>query len=60
MKTDIGMEFGVKKCSVLKLKRGKIVKCDGIILPDVQAMKQMKTGTGTWEYWNVIKSWERK
>ena len=27
--TDIGIEFGIKKCGVLVLKRGKIVRCEG-------------------------------
>ena len=31
---DIGMEFGIKKCGVLVLKRGKIIKMEGIGLPD--------------------------
>ena len=29
---DIGMEFGMKKCGVLTLKRGKIVRSEGIRL----------------------------
>ena len=32
--TDIGMEFGIRKCGVLVLKRGNIVRCDGIELPN--------------------------
>ena len=32
--TDIGMELGVKKCGVLNLKRGKVVECKGIVLPN--------------------------
>ena len=39
--TDIRMEFGIKKCTVLILKRGNAVECYGIILPDGQVMKQM-------------------
>ena len=39
--TDIRMEFGIKKCALLILKRGKAVECYGIILPDRQVMKQM-------------------
>ena len=31
---DIGMEFGIKKCGVLVLKRGKIAKMEGVLLPD--------------------------
>ena len=30
--SDIGMEFGIAKCAVLNLKRGKLVTCDGIEL----------------------------
>ena len=39
---DIGMEFGIKKCGVLVLKRGKIVKMEGIVLPDGQVMKEVE------------------
>ena len=31
--TDIGMEFGIKKCGMLVLKGGKIAKMEGIVLP---------------------------
>ena len=39
--TDIRIEFSIKKCAVLILKRGKVVGCDGIILSDNKIMKQM-------------------
>ena len=32
--TDIGMELGLSKCGVLVLKKGKIVKQNGISLPN--------------------------
>ena len=35
---DIGMEFGVKKCGVLILKRGKVVDYEGVLLPDGEQM----------------------
>ena len=38
---DIGMEFGVKKYGILVLKRGKVVKMDGVTLPDGQAIKKI-------------------
>ena len=38
---DIGMEFGLKKCGALGLKRGKVVKMDGGTLPDGQAIKRI-------------------
>ena len=28
--TDIGMEFGIKKCGELILKRGKVTRCEGV------------------------------
>ena len=36
---DIGMEFGLKKCGVVILKKGKLVKFDGIQLPNQEIMK---------------------
>ena len=39
--TNIGMEFGIKKCGILTMKRGKIVKSEGIKLPDGEVMKQV-------------------
>ena len=39
--TDIGMEFGIKTCGMLVLKRGKIAKMEGIVLPDGQVMKEI-------------------
>ena len=40
--TDIGMEFGIKKCGVLILKRGKVVECEGIVLPNGEKMKTIE------------------
>ena len=37
--TDIGMEFGIKKCGVLILKGGKVVECEGIVLPNGETIK---------------------
>ena len=36
---DIGMEFGLKKCGVVTLKKGKLVKFDGIRLPNQEIKK---------------------
>ena len=41
LSTDIGVEFGVKKCEILTMKRGKIVKSEGIKLPDCEVIKQV-------------------
>ena len=38
---DIGMEFGLKKCGVVILKKGKLVRLDGIHLPNQKIMKEV-------------------
>ena len=50
--TDIGMEFGIKKCGILTMKRGKIVKSEGIKLPDGEVMKQV--GENGYTYLGII------
>ena len=32
--SDIGMEFGVKKCAMLVMRRGRLVRSEGIVLPN--------------------------
>ena len=39
---NIGMEFGLKKCGVVILKKGKLVKFDGIHLPNQEIMKEVE------------------
>ena len=36
---DIGMRFGIEKCGVIIMKRGKMITCDGMELPDGEKMK---------------------
>ena len=38
---DSDMEFGLKKCGVVILKKGKLVKFDGIHLPNQEIMKEV-------------------
>ena len=38
----IGMKFGVEKCAVLTMKKGKMAKSDGITLPNKTAIKGLK------------------
>ena len=47
--TDIGMEFGIK---ILTMKRGKIIKSEGIKLPDGEVMKQV--GQEGYTYLGII------
>ena len=39
LSTDMGMEFGIRKCRLVILKRGKIVRRRGIELPNGETMK---------------------
>ena len=41
---DIGMEFGIEKCAMLVIKKGKIVKSVGIELPDDKVIKSLQEG----------------
>ena len=50
--TAIGMEFGIKNCGILTMKRGKIVKSEGIGLPDGEMMKQV--GQEGYTYLGII------
>ena len=43
---DIHMEFGINKCAVLIMKRGKFHYCEGIKLPDGQSIKGLDEGDG--------------
>ena len=40
--TDIGMEFGIKKCRVLILKRGKVIECQSIVLSNGEKMRTIE------------------
>ena len=41
---DIGMEFGIEKCAMLVMEKGKIVKSVGIELPDGKVIKLLLEG----------------
>ena len=38
---DISMQFGIKKCGALIIERGKVIRIDGVRLPDGQDMKDI-------------------
>ena len=40
LSNDIRMEFGIKKCGVLLLKRGKVVSSEGVEMPDGEIIKE--------------------
>ena len=41
LSTNIGMEFGIGKCVILTMKKGKIVKSEETKLPHGEVMKQV-------------------
>ena len=55
---NIGMEFCLKKCRVVILKRRKIVKLDGIHLPNQEIMKEVDKTAYT--YLGILKLNELK
>jgi len=40
--SDIGMAFGMDKCTVLGIKHGKRVECEGVVLPSGDLMKEVE------------------
>ena len=41
---DIGMQFGIEKCAMLEMKKGKILKSDGIEFPIDKVNKSLEEG----------------
>ena len=41
---DIGMDFGIEKCAMLVMEKGKIVRSVGIELPDGKVIKSLQEG----------------
>ena len=45
---DIKMEFGLSKCAMIVLKRGKLFRSEGIKMPDGEVLKSLEeTGMST-------------
>ena len=42
LSNDIGMEFGIQKCRVLVLKRGKVVSSEGVETPYDERIKEVE------------------
>ena len=53
--TDIGMQFGVKKCAVLILKRGRKIKSDGIRISGNNFIKSLQENDG-YKYLGVLQN----
>ena len=52
---DIRMEFGLSKCAVLIMKRGKVVRREGIDMPDGNIMKCVEEGNG-YKYLGILEA----
>ena len=50
---DIGMEFGIEKCAMLVMEKGKIVKPVGIELPDGKVIKSLQEGE-SYKYLGIL------
>ena len=51
---DIGMEFGIEKCAMLVMEKGKIVKSVGIELPDGKGIKP--TRSESYKYFGILEA----
>ena len=49
---DIGMQFGVKKCGVTIMKRGKLVECEDIELTNGESIKEV--GDEGYKYLGIL------
>ena len=52
---DTGMEFGVEKCAMLVMEKGKIVKSVGIELPDGKVIKSLQEGE-SYKYLGILET----
>ena len=42
LSNDIGMVFGIDRCGVVIMKRGKLVEFNGVELPNGEVIKQVE------------------
>ena len=52
---DIGMDFGIEKCAILVMEKGKIVKSVGIDLPDGKVIKPLQEGEN-YKYLGILEA----
>ena len=49
------MEFGIEKCAMLVMEKGKIVKSDGIELPECKVIKSLHEGEN-YKYLGILEA----
>ena len=52
---DIGMEFGIEKCAMLVMEKGKIVKSVGVELRDGKVIKSLQEGE-SYKYLGILEA----
>ena len=52
---DIGMEFGIEKCAMLVMEKGKIVNSFGIELPNSEVIKSLQEGE-SYKYLGILEA----
>ena len=52
---DIGMEFGIEKCAMLVMEKGKIAKSVGIELPDGKVITSIQEGE-SYKYLGILEA----
>ena len=52
--TDMQMEFGINKCAMLIMKRGRLMHSEGITLPDNLQIRGMKEDDDRYKYLGVL------
>ena len=56
---DRGLEFGIKKCAMLLMKKGNIVKSVVIEFPDGKVVKSLQEGESYKYFYRQINFWQR-
>ena len=52
---DIGMEFGIEKCTMLVMEKGKIVNLVGIEFPKGKVIKSLQEGK-SYKYLGILEA----
>ena len=52
---DIGMKFGIEKCAMLVMEKGKIVKSNGRELPNGKVIKSLQEGE-SYKYFGILEA----
>ena len=52
---DIGMQFGIEKCAMLVMEKGKTGKSVGIELPDSKVIRSLQEGE-SYKYLGILEA----